>query len=581
MAFDGFFCLAAAEELRSWTGAKVEKIHQSAPSCLYLCLYREGKHANLILSASASRPLLAVTEETIARPNEPTALCMLFRKHLQNGRLTGVEWVQNERIVCFRFESADEMGFLHEKRIYAEMMGKYSNLILVGEKGNVLAATSTADLTASVRQVMPGMPYELPPAQDKRDALRTDREAFLLLTAEAAGKRMDQFLVQSFFAFSPVVAREVAYRAVGRTDALLDEANAESLWLSFRAFAEDVRARRFTPCAVYDGENGIEYAFLPLKQYEGLEVRVFGSLSELQLRYFAQKEETVNIRSYAADILKRVKTLLGREQKKAGLLREEMAACAGRDVFRKYGDLLTANLYRLQSGCPEAAVEDYETGETVRIPMNIRLSPTQNAQAFYRKYAKMKRAEEALKGQIEETDRKTDYLESVLDAVDRARELTDLEEIRRELAETGLSLFSSGRPVPAKNGKKRSVPLSKPLSFRTSDGLTVRVGKNNLQNDALDAAAAKNDLWFHIKKYHGSHVILETEGREPSDRDYTEAAMLAAFHSEKRGSSNVEVDYTRVKYLRKPAGSPPGFVTYETYFSAVVDAENPFEQEEK
>ena len=577
MAFDGFFCLAVAKELRSWTGAKVEKIHQSAPSCLYLCLYREGRHANLILSASASRPILAVTDEEIARPAEPTALCMLFRKHLQNGRLLAVDCVPNERIVCFRFESADELGFLHEKRIYAEMMGKYSNLILVGENGAVLAATSTADLTASVRQVMPGMPYELPPAQDKRDALQTDRETFLRLANGASGKRADQFLVQTFFSFSPAVAREVSFLAFERTDELLSEVTADRLWTSFEAFASLVREERFRPAAVYDGDSGVEYAFLPLTQYTGLEIRPYGSFSELQIRFFARREETVNIRSYASDILKKLKTLLAREQKKAGLLREEMNACAERETFRKYGDLLTANLYRLKAGMPEAEIEDYETGETVQIPMNVRQTPTQNAQAYYRRYAKMKRAEEALRGQIAETDRKTDYLESVLDAVDRAQELSDLEEIRREMEESGLT--TSTRSSGGKNGKKR--PLSKPLSFRTTDGKTVRVGKNNLQNDALDASAAKTDLWFHIKKYHGSHVILETGGEEPTDRDYTEAAMLAAFYSEKRGSRNVEVDYTRVRYLRKPGGSAPGFVTYETYYSAVVDAVNPFESEGK
>jgi len=454
-------------------------------------------------------------------------------------------------------------------------MGKYSNLILVGENGAVLAATSTADLTASVRQVMPGMPYAYPPAQEKKDALQTDRVSFVSLVRESQGARMDQFLVRTFFSFSPAVARELAFRATGKTDALLSEEGTDAFWNVFRTFTEDVRENRFSPHAVYEGESGVEYAFLPLTQYEGFRMQTFASFSELQVRFFAQREEAVNIRSYASDIWKRVGTLLSREEKKAGLLRSELESCAERAVFRKYGDLLTANLYRLAPGTPHAEVEDYETGETVSIPMNIRLTPTQNAQAYYRKYAKMKRAEEALREQITLTDQKIDYLESVLDAVGRARDLRDLEEIRRELAETGY-IASTPEKSGKKSGKKRPA-LSKPLSFRTTDGMNVRVGKNNLQNDALDAGAAKNDLWFHIKKFHGSHVILETEGREPSDRDYTEAAMLAAYHSEKRGSRNVEVDYTRVKNLRKPSGSPPGFVIYETYFSAVVDAVNPFE----
>lgn len=586
MAFDGFFCMAVASEMRAWTGAKVEKIHQSAPSCLYLCLYKDGEHANLILSVSASRPMIAVTKEAVARPNDPTPLCMLFRKHLQNGRLLSAECLPNERIVCFRFESADELGFLHEKRIYAEMMGKYSNLILAGENGAILAATSTADLTASVRQVMPGMPYMPPPPQDKISLTDVGEEEFRSLLEKANEKRIDQFLVQTFYSFSPVVARELSCLATGRTDTPVGEADAEKLWKTISSFRESILAERFSPNAVYDGEDGVEFSFIPLTQYAGLRNETYGSLSELQLAYFARKEEAVNLRSYASDILKTVRTLLAREQKKAVRLKEEMDACAERDGIRKYGDLLTANLYLLAPGSAFADVTDYETGETVRIPMDVRLTPAKNAQAYYKKYAKMKRAEEALAVQIEETDRRIGHLESILDEVDRASGLSDLGEIRRELAETGLT--RGGRETEGKAGKNkggkgkgRKEALSRPLSYKTTDGMTVRVGKNNLQNDALDASASKNDLWFHIKKFHGSHVILTTDGVEPTDRDYTEAAMLAAYHSEKRGSRNVEVDYTRVRNLKKPAGSPPGFVTYETYFSAVVDAVNPFEEERK
>lgn len=233
-----------------------------------------------------------------------------------------------------------------------------------------------------------------------------------------------------------------------------------------------------------------------------------------------------------------------------------------------------ANLYCLKNGMQAAVVNDYETGLDMTIPLDPRLSPAQNAQRYYKKYAKMKRAAEALREQIALTERKVDHLESILDAVERASELTDLAEIRRELSETGF-LKKAAEPA-GKNGKKRREPLSKPLVYTTTDGMTVRVGRNNLQNDALTASAEKRDVWFHIKKFHGSHVILVTEGREPTDRDYTEAAMLAAFHSERKGSTNVEVDYTRVKHLRKPSGSAPGFVTYETYYSAVVDAVDPF-----
>lgn len=576
MAFDGYFCVAVANELRAWTGAKVEKIHQSAPSCLYFCLYREGKRANLILSVAAAKPLAAITEEDIARPADPTPLCMLFRKHLQNGRLTDVECVPHERILRFCFECADELGFLRKKFVYAEMMGKYSNLILVSEEGRIIGATSTADLTSNLRQVMPGMPYELPAPQQKLDALSLTEGDFRSLLAENGDMPFERFLVSKCYAFSPTVAREISFLASGRTDALVQEVPPERLWHCFSLVTQAIRENRFTPCAVYDGEKGVEYAYLPLTQYTGMEVRQKDSFSSLLLSYFAEKEETVNLRSYASDILKTVRTHLAREQRKLASQMQELADCEKREELRKTGDLIMANLYQLKPGMSKAVVTDYETGNDVVLTLDTRISPAQNAQRYYKRYAKMKRAAEALRGQIVLDERKIDHLESVLDAVSRASELSDLEEIRRELALSGFL-----RQLPANNkkgGKKKRETLSKPFSYVTTDGMTVRVGRNNLQNDALTGSAEKRDVWFHIKKFHGSHVILITEGKEPTDRDYTEAAMLAAYHSEKRGSTNVEVDYTRVKHLRKPSGSAPGFVTYETYYSAVVDARDPFDQ---
>ncbi len=538
---------------------------------MYFSLYHEGKHVNLILSAAASRPLAAVTTEGIAKPKEPTPLCMLFRKHLQNGRLVGVECVRHERIIKLSFDCADEMGFLRRKTVYAEMMGKYSNLILVGDNDRIIGATSTADLTASVRQVMPGMTYELPAPQEKFDALTTTESDFYALMAVNGGMQFSKFLISKFFAFSPAVAREIAYHASGETELTVGELNKERAWHCFSRVIGMIGEKSFAPFAVYDGGKGVEYAYLPLTQYTGLELRRYDTFSELLLSFFSSKEETVGIRSYAADILRTVNNHLLREQRKIGLQKKELLDCEKREELRKYGDLIMANLYQLKNGMKAAAVIDYETGDEAAIPMDGRLTPVQNAQLYYKRYAKMKRASEALTEQIALTERKIDHLESVLDAVARASELRDLEEIRRELVETG---FLKSHAVT--NPKKKKTALSKPLTYTTTDGMTVRVGRNNLQNDALTASAEKKDVWFHIKKFHGSHVILVTNGEEPTDRDYTEAAMLAAFHSEKKGSTNVEVDYTRVKFLRKPSGSAPGFVTYETYYSAVVDAVDPF-----
>ena len=326
-----------------------------------------------------------------------------------------------------------------------------------------------------------------------------------------------------------------------------------------------IRENDYLPSAVYNGEKGVEYAYIPLTQYGGMTVKTYQSFSSLLLSYFASKEETVNIRSYAADILKTVNNHLAREEKKIGLQKKELLDCEKRETLRKNGDLLMANLYRLKSGMTSVVVNDYETGEDLEIAMDGRLTPVQNAQNYYKKYAKMKRAAEALTEQLLLTEGKIHHLESVLDAVARAGELTDLEEIRRELMETGfLKSHAVGNP------KKKQQGLSKPLTYTTTDGMTVRVGRNNLQNDALTASAEKKDLWFHIKKFHGSHVILWTEGGQPDLTSLNEAACLAAWFSQARESSKVPVDYTPVKFVKKPAGARPGMVVYTTYETAWV-----------
>ena len=575
MAFDGLFCAAVAQELNKWAGARVEKIHQSSQTCFYFQIYFEGKRGNFVISASASRPILAITEESVARPDTPTPTCMLYRKHLQNGRFISAEWVENERIIRFAFDSADEMGYIKRKYIYAEMMGKYSNIILTDENGRILSASSVSDITASVRRIMAGLPYEMPPKQEKASALDITDDDFILLCREKADIPACDFLLKSFLGFSPVVAREVAFRALGESDALINEENSQKLLVEFKKLVLSIKNNDFIPNAVYDKENnGIEYSFIPLSQYQNsLEIREYESFSLLLTDYFGKKEEAVNIGRYSRDIIKTVNSHLSRAQKKLGLLKNELDDCSAMDEMRIKGDVVTANIYRIRQGDSEVRGMDYESGKEITIPLDISLTPAKNAQKYYKKYAKMKRASVMLAEQINKTEAECDYLKSVLSFIDRAASPQELAEIKQELVESGYITDKS------QNAKKKKTPASKPLSFTTTDGLLVRVGRNNKQNDVLTGSAERNELWFHIKGFHGSHVILTPNGNEePSDRDYNEALMLAAYFSEKRGSRNVEVDYTRVRNLNKPSGSAPGFVTYEKYYSAVVDALNPFEK---
>ena len=574
MAFDGLFCAAVAQELNKWAGARVEKIHQSSQTCFYFQLYRNGKRGNFVISASASRPILAITEESVARPDTPTPTCMLYRKHLQNGRFIEAVWVENERIIRFVFDSADEMGYIKRKFIYAEMMGKYSNIILTDDKNRILSASSTSDITAGVRSIMAGLTYEQPPKQDKISVFSVDDASFLALCEEKSGMRACDFLLKGFLGFSPVVAREVAFCALGDCETEINSENAPLLLAEFKRLVESLNNGDFTPNAVYDKENnGIEYSFIPLSQYgEAFEMREYESFSALLTDYFGRKEESVNIGRYSREILKTVNSHLSRSQKKLALLKNELKDCEAMEDMRIRGDVVTANIYRIRQGDSEVTGIDYESGNEITVSLDVALAPAKNAQRYYKKYSKMKRASVMLAEQIQKTEAVCDYLVGVIGFIDRAASPKELAEIKLELAEGG---FISDKTV---GDKKKKTPASKPLSFTTTDGLLLRVGRNNRQNDALTGSADRNELWFHIKGFHGSHVILTPNGNEePTDRDYTEAAMVAAYFSEKRGSSNVEVDYTRVRSLKKPSGSAPGFVTYEKYWSAVVDAINPFE----
>lgn len=572
MAFDGLFCAAVAQELNKWAGARVEKIHQSSQTCFYFQIYGNGQRGNFVISASASRPILAITAESVARPDTPTPTCMLYRKHLQNGKFMGAEWVENERIIKFAFDAADEMGYIKRKYIYAEMMGKYSNVILTEESGRILSASSVSDITSGVRAVFAGMPYELPPKQDKISIFDVTEADFVALAKEKAGMCANDFLLREFLGFSPVVAREIAFRAFGRWDDAIDGSNAKMLFTEFEKLKNNLINGNFTPNAIFNEGEGVEYSFVPLTQY-GKEIKEYESFSSLLTDYFGRKEEAVNIGKYSRELVKTVNTHLSRARKKVVLLKDELKDCEKMDETRIMGDVITANIYRIRQGDDSVTGMDYESGKEVTIKLDVALTPAKNAQKYYKKYSKMKRASVVLAEQIEKTLAECDYLESVLSFIDRAANPQELAEIKTELAEGGYLSDKGGQ------SKKKKTPAAKPLSFTTDDGLLVRVGRNNKQNDQLTGSADRNEIWFHIKGFHGSHVILTPNGNEePTDRDYNQALMLAAYYSEKRGSRNVEVDYTRVRNLKKPSGSAPGFVTYEKYYSAVVDAVNPFEK---
>ncbi len=561
MAFDGFFCAALAHELNeSITGCRVEKVNYRGSSA-ELALYGEKTKKYLLLSLSAAANFITVAKEPSLANDIPNAFCLLLRKHLQSAKLVSVSAVEDERIIAFVFDSPDELGHISEKTLYAEIMGRYSNLVITSG-GKVLGSLYSGDLVSYRRALMPGLPYELPPRQEKISARAVTYEEFAKLCEMGAEKSCEKFLLETFLCFSPLSAYETARAAAGDASLCVRYADVKKLFDAVKRISSAPREGVFTPTAVYDGENGVEFYFTDITRYGGKEKRVYPTLCELTHAYFAVKGARALLKERTSDLASVVSQRIKRLEKKSSAQREELAECAKKDEYRVTGELITSNMYRIRPGDAECVCTDWNTGNEVKIKLDPRLSPSANAAKLFKKYRKLKTAEQMLAEQLAESDEEKKYLESVMDSIERCESGDDAEHIKEELVLGGYI---------RKQNKKQFLKPARPAEYVTPGGFKVRVGRNNIMNDQLTKSAAKDDIWFHVKKFSGSHVILYTEGREPGDEDYTEAARLAAANSSVRGGKNVEVDYTRVRNVRKPAGAKPGYVTYDKYFTAVVD----------
>lgn len=566
MAIDGLFCARLAAELSALAGAKIEKINQTGDEEIVLRLYGEGKRINLLLSASRQNARACLCGDDIPPQSPvPTSFCMLMRKHLQNGRVVAVFAPENQRIICIDTESRDELGYPCRRRIYAELMGKYSNVLLTDiDNDKVLGALYQTDITFAARTVLVGLPYEAPPKQDKLAPFSVGKEQFAALCEANSGRDSADFFLKTFLMFSPLTAREAAYRAdaAGKT---VGNCATEKLWEGFIS----VLNAPTKPCRVLDGDGkAIAFSFIPLTQYgEGFKLIEEQSLSALLGVYFEEKGRQENHDRHSADLLRLVSNLRARVEKKKALQLQSLKDCDSKDEYKRKGDMVIGSIYMLKQGMESAELMNYETGETETVVLDKRLSPSANANLYYKKYTKLKNAEVAMKEQLAKTEKELLYIESVADAISRAETDPEFDDIRAELEESGY--------FRAKIKGKRKKQLSKPMEYKVDGGYTVRVGRNNIQNDALTFSAAKGDIWFHVKNAPGSHTILYAGGEEPSALAYTQAAMIAAYHSSLQGASSVAVDYALVRFVKKPTGSAPGFVNYTHYYTAFVKAELP------
>jgi len=572
MAFDAGMLACTLSEIRTLAaGARIEKVYQPERDEIVLQMRSLEGGKRLLINAGSNNPRIGFTTSQKENPQNPPMFCMLLRKYLQGAKLSEIAQADFDRVAFLGFDTRDEMGFACRRYLIAELMGKYSNLIFADENKKIITALRTTDFSLdSVRQLLPGMTYALPPSQNKMNPLRVMREEFSTLwQAEPSERRCDKFLMDHFCGIAPVVAREIVFASTGHVDTPLRFCFEDDVWKHFSSVMARIREENFAPSLVLDGDAAVEYSFLPLTQYGSMTCRPIESAGQLLDQYFETRDNAQRVHQRAADILRLLTNAESRIRKKLDLQRGELAECEKGGEYKKLGDLITANIYRLSRGDATATFDDYETMDDegnfaqVTVALDPRLAPSQNAQRYYKRYNKTKTAKVELTRQIELGEAELQYIYTVFEALTRAENPTDLSEIRDELYRSGYA--SRMKTYTLHKQHKPTV-----MQFETPDGMRVLCGKNNTQNEYIThRLAQKQDYWFHARQVPGSHVLLVTEGREPTDLDFTTAAEIAAHYSKAEGD-NVAVDYTLAKHVKKGAGGKPGFVIYHTNWTAYV-----------
>ena len=564
MALDTVMLSALAAELRpKLEGARIDKVRQPEREQVLLSIRNKGENMRLLINAGAGSGRVALTRQSFENPAEPPMFCMLLRKYLVGARIEKLTQPNWERLLMVDIISHNELGDSVCLKLAIELMGRSSNLVLVGDDGRIIDCLRRMEYGGDVqRRMLPGMIYRLPPAQKKPLIFDCDRAQIeSALNASEDGKPLDKRLLDSFSGLSPLVCRELVHRAFYDISCLPD---------ALEAFLESVRAGEFTPTLLTKDGKPAEYSFMQLKQYGSeYEQQSLNSFSELLDAYYSKRELSERRRRRARELSHSVKTARDRIQRKLVCRLEELERTYGREEIRKNAELLTANMYRVKRGDSSVTVEDYYTDgcPSVEIKLDILKTPQQNAAAMFKEYNKLKTAEIHLTALVAEGEKQLDYLNSVLDELERAETERDLAEIRRELLETGYLKKQKGAK-PDKSKKQG------PMRFISSDGYEILVGRSNSQNDELTTKTARRtDIWLHTKSVHGSHVIISCEGREPPERTIAEAASIAAYYSQGREGGKTAVDYTAVRFVRKPSGSMPGKVVYTDYRTVMAEAD--------
>ncbi len=563
MPLDSVCVSALASELRPQiVGGKIDKVQQPERDTVLLSIRSPFGNVRLVLCGGVGNARVHLTEAKYENPAQPPMFCMLLRKHLVGARISALQQPERERIIIFELDGYDEMGVAVKKQLVVEMIGRGTNIILVNADGIIIDCLRRVDAEmSSIRQVLPGLIYRLPISQTKPDFFAVTSEERRALWEKYDGQKApDKWLLETFSCLSPLVCREIVHRCYGDTDCLPE---------SMEALAEAVERGEFVPYMLLSEGKPKDFSFIRIGQYGAdMSGECFPGFSALLDAFYTRRSQAEDLHRRTQSLRKTVKNAKDRVSRKLELQRIELEKTAKRDEKRRWADLITANLYRAKGGS-SITVEDFyeEDYPSVTIPLDPMKTPQQNAAAYYKEYTKAKTAERYLTELIAQNSRDEEYLSSVIDEIDRVKSESDIADIRRELTETGYLR-------PQKNQAKQRVKETAPISYVSTGGYEILVGRSNTQNDRLTLKIAhKGDIWLHTQKIHGSHVIIRCAGEDVDEATLNEAASLAALHSQASAGGKVSVDYTRVKFVKKPQGSLPGMVIYTDYNTIIAEAD--------
>lgn len=569
MAFDGITIANIAQELnQTIVGGKINKIAQPENDELMITIKNNRTVYRLLLSASASLPLIYLTDNNKPGPMTAPNFCMLLRKHIGSARILSVTQPGLERILIFELEHLNELGDICRKKLIVEIMGKHSNIIFCNEEDQIIDSIKHVSAhMSSVREVLPGRPYFIPETQSKLNPFVLTEEIF----QEKIFPRpvnVAKAIYTSITGISPLMAEEVCYRAGidgGIPTDGLEDVERVHLAHTFLRMVDDIRDGHFEPNIVYKGKEPVEFACFPLSQYQDYRAVSYPSIFPVLETYYAEKNIVTKMRQKTVDLRKIVQNALERNVKKYQLQQKQLKDTEKKEKYRVWGELLNTYGYEVEPGAKSMEALNYYTNEMIQIPLDETMTPQENAKKYFDKYSKLKRTKEALDTLLQETGDEIKHLESIAASLDIASSEEDLVQIKEEMMEYGY--------VKRKNtGGKKVKVTSRPYHYISSDGYDIYVGKNNFQNDELSFKfASGNDWWFHAKGQPGSHVIVKSKNEELPDRTFEEAGKLAAYYSKGRQAPKVEIDYTQKKNLRKPTGGKPGFVVYYTNYSLLIE----------